>query len=86
MSLASVFPCWISATIHQHVKVLTQMVTVTHPVGVQPLGALDDGLVGEAQLVRGLDQPHAVLAHLQQYLLDVHALQTFFFDLAKNMV
>lgn len=40
-------------------------------------GSFQDGHVGEAQLVRGLDQAHAVLPHVQQNVLDVHRGRVF---------
>lgn len=56
----------------------------TYEVGVEPLGALDDGLVAEAQLVGRLDEAHAVAAHLQQHLLNVHVLNAFLLHLANT--
>lgn len=35
-------------------------------------GSFEDSHVGEAQLVRGLNQAHAVLPHIQQDAFDVH--------------
>lgn len=35
-------------------------------------GSFDDGHVGEAELVGGLDQTHAVFPHVQEHFLDVH--------------
>lgn len=36
------------------------------------LGALDHGEVGEAELIRRLDQAHAAAPHLQQHVADPH--------------
>lgn len=55
----------------------------TYEVGVQPLSALDDGLVAEAQLVGGLDEAHAVAAHLQQRLLNVHVIDALLLRLTN---
>lgn len=41
-------------------------------VALDVLGTFDDGEVGEAKLVRGLDQAHATAPHLQQHLADAH--------------
>lgn len=41
------------------------------------LGPFEDRHEGEAQLVGGLDQAHAVLSHVQQDVFDVHRRRVF---------